>query len=337
MGKANNVLNNYLSNKRHFADLINGTVYDGRQVIHPDKLRQISPDTYEDLENKNPQKTPKRKARYGDLAMRYENSIIRVFLEENQDTISYILPIRDMGYTVARYKQQCQNIKNLHDKANDYNNYSEKFSGLRKDDKLFPVHILWLYHGEAKWDGPRSLKDMIDFGNDEDGFSEMFQDYRPHLVCINEIEDFNPFHTELRKLLEAISLKHRKAGLKAIQDNENFKHVDEETLEAISVMINTPTLWKNREAIKNKEGSDYDMCTGMREWKEEIIEETTAKVKAETTARVKEETTENETVNHVINLIHNEGFSIERALSALGVPQDKHGYYEAKLKTMVAE
>ena len=69
------------------------------------------------------------------------------------------------------------------------------------------------------------------------------------------------------------------------------------------------------------EWSDYDMCTGMREWKEEIIEETT----------------ENETVNHVKSLIHNEGFSIERALTALGVPQDKHSYYEAKLKTMVAE
>ena len=87
MGKANNVLNNYLSDKRRFADLINATVYNGRQVIHPEKLRQISSDTYEDIEYKNPQKLPKRKARYGDLAMRYENSIIRVFLEENQPLV----------------------------------------------------------------------------------------------------------------------------------------------------------------------------------------------------------------------------------------------------------
>ena len=63
------------------------------------------------------------------------------------------------------------------------------------------------------------------------------------------------------------------------------------------------------------------MCTGMREWKEEIIEETR----------------ENNTINHAKNLMKNEGFSIERALSALGVPNDKHSYYEAKLKNMVAE
>ena len=337
MGKANNVLNNYLSDKRRFADLINATVYNGRQVIHPEKLRQISSDTYEDIEYKNPQKLPKRKARYGDLAMRYENSIIRVFLEENQDTISYILPIRDLGYMTARYKKQCQIIKREHDKAKDYANYSERFSGLRKDDKLLPVHVLWLYHGEKKWDGPRSLKDMMDFGSDTDGMSEIFQDYKPHLVCVNEIDDFDPFHTELRKLLEAISIKHKAAGLKAIQNNENFRHVDEETLEAISVMINTPSLWKNRSAIRNTEGSDYDMCTAVRTWKKEIIDETTAKVKEETTKRVKEETTDYETINHVKNLIRNEGFSIERALSALGVPSDKHSYYAAKLKTMATK
>ncbi len=159
--------------------------------------------------------------------------------------------------------------------------------------------------------------------------SEIFQDYRPHLVCVNEIDDFDPFHTELRKLLEAISIKHKEAGLEAIQENEIFRHVDEETLEAISVMINTPSLWKNRSAIRNTEGSDYDMCTAVRTWKKEIIDETTA--------RVKEETTDYETINHVKNLIRNEGFSIERALSALGVPSDKHSYYAAKLKTMATK
>jgi len=247
--------------------------------------------------------------------------------KKNQDlercikTISYILPARDLGCITARYKKQCQIIKKEHDKAKDYANYSERFSGLRKDDKLLPVHVLWLYHGEKKWDGPRSLKDMMDFGSDTDGMSEIFQDYRPHLVCVNEIDDFDPFHTELRKLLEAISIKHKEAGLKAIQNNENFRHVDEETLEAISVMINTPSLWKNRSAIRNIEGSDYDMCTAVRTWKKEIIEETT----------------DYETINHVKNLIRNEGFSIERALSALGVPSDKHDYYAAKLKTMATK
>ena len=63
------------------------------------------------------------------------------------------------------------------------------------------------------------------------------------------------------------------------------------------------------------------MCTAVRTWKKEIIEETT----------------DHNTINHAKNLILNEGFSIERALSALGVPSDKHSYYAAKLKTMATK
>lgn len=34
-----------------------------------------------------------------------------------------------------------------------------------------------LYHGEEKQNGPRSLKDMMDFGSDADGMSRFFKDY----------------------------------------------------------------------------------------------------------------------------------------------------------------
>ena len=328
MGKANNTINNYLSDKRRFADLINGLVYKGKQVIDPAKLHRISTDTYEDLDGKNLSDLPKRKARYNDLAMRYDNNLVlRIFLEENQEAISYILPVRDLGYMASRYRQQCQQFKTAHDKNNDYANHAERFSGLCKKDKLIPVYTLWLYHGEDPWDGPRCLKDMVDLGNDEDGFSDLFQDHTPHLVCVNELKEFDEFKTELRLLMEAISLKSGKDGMKALQQNEHFRHVDEETLETMSVLLNEPLLWNNRLKIQN-EGRDYNMCKGMREWREEIIEETTE--------RVEKETGEKNLIEHAQNLINNEGFSIARALAALGVPEEKRSYYSQKLKEQSA-
>ena len=78
------------------------------------------------------------------------------------------------------------------------------------------------------------------------------------------------------------------------------------------------------------------MCTGMKEWREEIIEETTERVEKETAERVERETAERlevqNTVNYAQNLIDNEGFSIERALAALGVPEEKRSYYSKKLR-----
>ena len=54
------------------------------------------------------------------------------------------------------------------------------------------------------------------------------------------------------------------------------------------------------------------MCTGMKEWREEIIEETTERVEKETAERVERETAERlevqNTVNYAQNLIDNEGF-----------------------------
>ena len=53
----------------------------------------------------------------------------------------------------------------------------------------------------------------------------------------------------------------------------------------------------------------------MKEWQEEIIEETI--------------------VDNAQSLIDKEGFSIERALSALGVPEEKRNYYAEKLREPV--
>ena len=38
-------------------------------------------------------------------------------------------------------------------------------------------YTLCLYHGEGKWDGPRSLRDMVRFQEEEDPFESLFNDY----------------------------------------------------------------------------------------------------------------------------------------------------------------
>ncbi len=88
--------------------------------------------------------------------------------------------------------------------------------------------------------------------------------------------------------------------------------MDEETLEAMSVLLNAPSLWNNRQKIENDGRRDYNVCTGMKEWEEEIIEETI--------------------VDNAQSLIDKEGFSIERVLSALGVPEEKREYYAERLR-----
>lgn len=39
----------------------------------------------------------------------------------------------------------------------------ERLGKFRKKDQIAPVYTICLYHGIEEWDGPRCLKDMMDF------------------------------------------------------------------------------------------------------------------------------------------------------------------------------
>ena len=275
MGKNNNVIINYLSDRVRFADMINAELYGGRQVIKPEGLTQISADTYMALGKARGDVSPKRRERRGDLAMKYEDgSIFRVFLAEAQNKVLYLLPVRSLEYLASSYKKQCEEFKNAHERNDDYGSVAERFSGLNKTDRLKPTHLLWLYHGEETWDGPRTLKDMMDFGNDADGFSKVFQDFVPHLLCINEMKDTANYKTELKMLLDLLIKRSDKGGLKELVDSdERYHKLDPETYETAAVLMNAPSLWKKRKAYSDQEGGTYDMCKALRDWEAEIIEE----------------------------------------------------------------
>lgn len=62
------------------------------------------------------------------------------------------------------------------------------------------------------------------------------------------------------------------AGLKKlIEQDERYRHIDAETLETMSVMLEQPSIWKEREKYmgRNVEKEEYDMCQALREWAEE--------------------------------------------------------------------
>lgn len=145
--------------------------------------------------------------------------------------------------------------------------------GVGKDDRLAPVYTICLYHGMETWDGPRTLSDMMDFGDEENGFRKIFKDYPLHLYCVNDADDLRVFHTETGMLFEVLQHRRDRKGLKKLmENNERYKHIDADTLEIMSVMLEQPSIWERREKYmeKNEENEEeYDMCQALREWAEE--------------------------------------------------------------------
>ncbi len=274
MGKVNNVWNHYFKDKRRFADLFNGICFQGRKVIFEEDLQDGSEVSNEaEVEKQEACKRGKRMERIRDIKMlNRQGGVLRMLAMENQNLVDYTMPFRCMQYDTAEYSQQLNALRSKNRDNSDYETDAEKLCGIKKADRILPVYTLCVYHGEENWDGPRTLKDMMDFGADEDGMSEHFADYPLHLICLNEIQDYGVFHTEIRKLFQILQYRKNKAGLKKLlQENSQYRKMDADTLEVLSVLLNAPRIWEDRMKYMDIEGEkeEYDMCQALREWIEE--------------------------------------------------------------------
>ncbi len=215
VGKYDGLMGRYFSNRERFADLMNGIMFEGRQMIDPKSLERKAGDyletegSLEADQNKVEQKSQrgyKVKRRYRDLKMQSrQNGQFRIFALENQSVVDYTMPLRCMEYDFLDYQEQLNNLKEAYKIKKAALQGSEKLCGIKQKDRLLPVYTVCLYHGEEEWDGPRSLCDMIHM-DDESEDKKNFSDYQMRLYCINEQQDFHVFHTELRQFFSGTCL-----------------------------------------------------------------------------------------------------------------------------------
>ena len=217
-------------------------------------------------------KSGKRLERIRDVKMKMgTGACLRVLAVENQSLTDYTMPFRCMQYDTMEYGKQAEEIRRKNDTEQNYNKEAERICRFRKSDRLLPVYTVCLYHGEEPWDGPRTLRDMMDF-EQGDELSEQFIDYPLRLYCVNEIQDFTIFHTEVRLLFQILQCRKDKKELKRIlENNPEFRNMDVETLEVVAVTLNASKIWEERDKYMNgnDEREGYDMCQALREWAEE--------------------------------------------------------------------
>lgn len=275
MGKMNNVINYYFKDNQRFADLFNATFFQGRMVVNWQDLSESS-ETYQESEAENLRSNArgKRTERIRDICKTLKSGeVLRILALENQEVVDYSLPFRCMQYDCMEYGKQLNIIRKRNQQENLLHTPAEKLCKLRQSDRLVPVYTLCLYHGAEKWDGPRSLRDMMAFGVKEGGFIQNFSDYPMHLYCVNEANDLDKFHTEVSLFFRALKYRQDRAGLKVLMQQEPaYSQLSADTLEVISVVLEMPSVWENREKYMNSnqgKKEEYNMCQAVREWAEE--------------------------------------------------------------------
>lgn len=271
MGKQNTEMYRYLEDETRFADLFNATQFAGEEIVEAGKLKEASEHYVKEELQGSESKIPQRQETFRDLKKRLEDGTeLRILAVENQERVNYTMPWRLMDYDNSEYSKQVKQIQKRNKAETEQRSLgkmqeAEWLCKFRKSDKLAPVYTICLYHGKEKWDGPRSLRDMMEFGNNGELWKRMFVDYPMRLVCVNELTDFSCFKTSLGQLLEVLALQDDKNAMtKLLEEKPEYHHLDRDTMEAIAVMTNSEELLDNMDNYENEEGG-YEMCKAFRE------------------------------------------------------------------------
>jgi len=251
VGKEDDALCRYFADNERYADLINGFIMQGRQVIKADDL-SAQDSRYSDSKKK-------KGSRYRDLIRKaaFGASFVIIGME-NQEEVHYLMPVRCMGYDVREYERQSSARRKQIRKEKNVSK-AEFLSGFRKGDKLHPCITMVLYYGED-WDGAADLHGLLDLSEMPPELRTMVNNYQLHIFDVKKLENTEVFRTDLKQVFDFIKYSKDKHKLKELsQQDAAYMQLDEAAYDVVVAFTGAEELL----LVKKKE--DSSMCQALKE------------------------------------------------------------------------
>jgi hypothetical protein len=249
MGKKDVSSGIYFRDNERFADVFNYLVFEGEQVIKSEELEELDTRLLLQMEvedsdqgkvtNLKRRKRQIKKAkklhslqRTRDVAKRwcvkYDDRFTYVIMGiENQSAVSYVMPIRVMGYDLLGYASQINEIAI----TKRCKTSSEFLSEIGPHDKINPVITLVIYFGDKTWDGPKSLYDMFEPGSED--ILKYVSNYKINILTPEQILERGgavKLHSDFRQVVEFVAAKNDRNKLERILENNKNYSLRQDTL-----------------------------------------------------------------------------------------------------------
>ncbi len=276
MAKSDIAIKQWLRNKTRFADLFNGVIFNGEQVISPYDLVEISGESDIILEDKELKRRGIERRR--DIIMQWQGVSLVILAVESQSYVNYAMPVRNMLYDSLAYIDQAKAAweKLCDDEKKSISN-EEFLSRFRKDDTIYPVITIVFYYGsDMDWDGAHTLHDMFrDLKLDDKNrkiIESYVPDYKINLVDVSNIEELNRFKSDLHIMFGMVKCKKDKNKLLSYtkENKDFFSNMDEESRYAAEELLRAEKFFKNMD-IKTESGG-MDMCKALQDLLNEGIQ-----------------------------------------------------------------
>ncbi len=193
-----------------FADIINVTLFDGKEILHPENLIQIPTEAF----TRNIDGSLRQGSRDVLMADVHGNRYRLICGEENQADKDNTMPQRIMGYEYAAYEKQ---IRDYVRENEDHKNHAFT-KRIHEDQLLAPVITVVLYWGEEPWLRPLSLHDMLRFPADiEEEIKPYVADYPMNLIDMKRLPEKlrRKFKSDFRVVAEYMA---RQGDSKAVRE-----------------------------------------------------------------------------------------------------------------------
>ena len=237
---ADTVTKQYMRENTVFADAFNFLLYDGENVIRPEKLKELDttelvvPFTVDNTDNRQAEAVQKYRDILKMTTVMTDDTAAYVLLGvESQTDVHYAMPVRNIIYDALQYGKQVTEIT-ARNRKNGNQTRKEFLSGFHKDDKLIPVITLVIHFGADKREVPMSLHEMM--AVTDKNLLKHIPDYRIKLIDPAQIDvtEMDKFQTSLREVL--CYIKYSKDADKFTQYMKNNRRMEQLELNAAQVI-----------------------------------------------------------------------------------------------------
>ena len=267
MGAKDSVTHEYMKQPEQFADVFNGALFNGEEIIDPKKLREMSTNSIALPFGKDGAAIPKQKERdLLKMVMKTDGKAAYCLLGvENQSKVHTAMPIRNMLYDVLSLIGQVEAASRSYRQAGDYGKDTAEFlSGFHREDRVLPVITIVIHWGAEPWDAPLSLREMYPEGINP-RLLQYVADYKVNLVspALMSDEELEIFKSDLREVLKFIKHSGDKDGLtKLLEENPCYTSLSRLAAQTISICSNVDFNIPVGE-------EEVDVCKAIEDMKEE--------------------------------------------------------------------
>ena len=312
MGQKDITQKNFEAYNDVFSDIVNGTLFDGREVIKPEALVDAMAKSQYKADDNAIHEQERDVAKY----WTDKNCYIRLALlgVENQLAIDMDMPLRVIGYDGSSYRDAMNHDEIVIDEI------TGKKHKIRHE--RYPVVTIVLYFGKTPWKKPLRLYDVLKIS---DELKPFVSDYKINLIDVPRLtgEQVEKFTSDFQIIADYFVQLSKNNDY--VPKNKTIKHADS-FLKLMSVLTQDDKYAEMGKKIAH-EREGFNMCKVLD--KAEARGEARGKAIGE--AKGKAIGALNKTVEILRVIIAKNSWSKEQAMEFIGIPESEFAKYAALL------